>query len=502
MLNPSQMAAFSAIVADQEPAFLTGSAGTGKTRVIHSLRSYYQSQGKIVYTMAPTALAASHIGGMTMHFFAGIKPNTPRTYDNYGHPTDIPKRARYHYREGNVWIIDEISMVPPYLLCQLLSELIYVRGGFKHPQNTEDEWTIHPGAYIKLILVGDFYQLPPIPDPQTPTGSQFVFQTALWKHLFPDYRNCFYLSVPMRQTSPDFLDLLRKLRRGVPLQPKHQHMIQDAMQRATRTDTVTRLCSRVAECDRFNQTQLDKLEHPLVVFPAQDTGSFELLSLLKKQSRLPQCLSIKEEAAVLLTSNQWFRDFGVFNGSFGIVRKILVEQHAIQIFFPAIQQELTITPVEEEVVDYKVHSTKRKIDTESATRRQFPLLLGWAITIHKSQGMTFDQLEITTQSIFAEGQLYTAVSRLRTWEGVRLVDWKNKLIQPSPLVKRYYLPLEKSGYFARLHERLAPGQDTKCIFKKPISDKKRRLPADCNQDSIQPEKQTCLHDTVYLHNSF
>lgn len=405
--------------------FLTGEPGAGKTHTINRYVAWLRSHGIEPAITASTGIAATHIGGMTIHSWSGIGIKTHLTSDD-------KRRLRENNRlatrmlKTQVLIIDEISMLDGQTLetvdaaCRTLRE------------------TDEPFGGMQIVLVGDFFQLPPIQKPafarrpQEDDGVQSFFEEDDGEEAFPDspfafhahaWRNAdpavCYLSEQHRQADTRYLALLAALRRGEVTSHVSQ-LLQTRRIPPPRDGIQTRLFTHNANVDRVNDAQLDALPGEVHQFEMRSFGNPRVTESLKKSCLSPEFLRLKKDARVMFTKND---PAGAFvNGTLGHVAGFSTDTGT-----PIIQtvtgRQVSVAPV-----DWAMSDGVKELGKIT----QLPLRLAWAVTVHKSQGMTLDAAEMDLSGAFEYGQGYVALSRVRSLEGLYVNGWNQRALQVHP----------------------------------------------------------------------
>ncbi len=382
--------------------FLTGEPGTGKTYVLNQYIAWLEAAGLKVAVTASTGIAATHIGGMTIHSWSGIGARdhiTPYDLDQITGREKTVKRVK----QAQVLVIDEISMLGASTLdavetvCRTIRESQEAFGG------------------LQVIFVGDFFQLPPI----TQRGDEvrYAFEGRAWAHAQPLI--C-YLDEQYRQEDEMFLGLLRSIRKRQ-VEEDHYTLLQEQKDIAYEDIEPTKLYTHNADVDAVNAGKLKELSGYSRKFQMTATGNKQLLTGLVKSCLSPELLELKEEAMVMCTKNNF--EAGYVNGTLGRVTGFDADG------YPTIRTtddvEVTIKPSSWDVVE-----EKRVV----ASIEQIPLRLAWAITVHKSQGMSLDAAEIDLSKAFVYGQGYVALSRVRSLEGLKLIGMHPNALQVDPKV--------------------------------------------------------------------
>ncbi len=387
------------ILLSGEHVMLTGPAGSGKTYVLNEFIRRAKKAGKHVSVTATTGLAATHINGTTIHAWSGIGilDELPEDYED-----DLLKSRRDIIEATDVLIIDEISMLHDYRLDMVDYVARKVR---------EDE---RPFGGIQVVLCGDFFQLPPVNRHDSREGS-FVVNSEVWEALDPVV--C-YLAEQHRQDDEVLLDILNALRQG-DIRRGHAETLLGRLDATFGDDEVTELHTVNVDVDRINQQKLEALEGNIHVYAAVTTGKDNYVASLKRSCIALESLQLKRGALVMAIKNSPERKY--VNGSIGVVKEF---------------EALTNYPVVEfrsgRIVTMKEDTWElRDGDKKRASMSQIPLRLAWAITVHKSQGMTLDAARIDLRRAFVEGMGYVALSRVRSLDGLSLVGINQMALRVS-----------------------------------------------------------------------
>lgn len=383
--------------------FLTGEPGAGKTYVLNQYIEHLKDHGIAVAVTASTGIAATHIGGVTIHSWTGmgVKKNlSPQELDALEGKQYLWKR----FDTTKVLIIDEISM----LSSEQFDTVDQICRAFKRNQK--------PFGGMQIIAVGDFFQLPPITKGEE--VPKFAFESNAWKE--SKLLVC-YLKEQWRQDDGSLLSILKSIRKGDIEEgfPELEERLETVFEDIVRP---TRLYTHNADVDQINLEELDKINTELVAYSMMGKGKDDLVEKLKESCLSPEVLYLKPGAVVMCTKNNF--EAGYVNGTLGEVIEICKDTG-----YPTIvtNQGKTIT----------IEPTTWAIDDGDkvlAQIEQVPLRLAWAITVHKSQGMSLDAVELDLSKAFEYGQGYVALSRARSLSGLKLLGFHGNALMVHPKV--------------------------------------------------------------------
>lgn len=385
--------------------FLTGAAGAGKTYVLNKYIRYLKNNGVKVAVTASTGIAATHIQGTTIHAWSGIGVRDHVTQHDLEKLLKIP-RIRSNYKKAHVLIIDEVSMLHTYQLDMVDTIARYMR-------NCDE-----PFGGIQLVLCGDFFQLPPVSSASPGDKKLFAFEAEAW--LNGNIHVC-YLEEQHRQSEDELLTVLNDIRSGtagehtrVPLRTRYKKEPEGDIK-------ATKLYSRNINVDVINERELRKIDEQEEVFQMQTEGFDLLVEGLKKHCLAPEALILKVGAEVMFIKNDPLGRY--VNGT----RCVVVGFEKSEEGWPIVKtyQNKTIVVAPEDW-HYEDNGVIR------ATLTQVPLRLAWAITIHKSQGMTLDAAEIDLGDAFEPGMGYVALSRVRSLSGLKLMNLNQMALTVHP----------------------------------------------------------------------
>ena len=384
--------------------FITGSAGTGKTYLLNEYTQYLKERRVYPTIVAPTGIAASHLGGQTIHsFFAlGIRESIDEGYVEF---LLDKKYLKTRFSKLKLLIIDEVSMISP----ELFSSMDLILRGFKG--------TDAPFGGVQVVISGDFFQLPPVS--RVPKEKRFAWQSPVWKAL--DLQTC-YLQDKFRQDDERLIGILDDIRSGN-ISESSETLLASRHEKELSITTPTKLYTHNVDVDRINLDELNKLDGEPKHFVCETKGSEKNIEKIFKSSLVLEELALKKGAVVIFIKNN--TEEGYVNGTTGVV----------QSFSPIDNMPIVRTTegkkIKLDLEDWSLENDSGKV---TATVSQVPLRLAWAITIHKSQGMTLDAAEIDLSKTFETGQGYVALSRIKNIEGLRLMGLNPMALRVDPLI--------------------------------------------------------------------
>ena len=383
------------IMLSGENVFLTGAAGSGKTFTLNQFIKLAKNSGKKVSVTATTGLAATHLGGNTIHAWSGIG-----IYDYLSRKffEKFPKTRAEIIKNTDILVIDEISMLHDFRLDMVEEICRTIR------QNDK------PFGGIQVILCGDFFQLPPINRNGSRTGG-FAIHSNAWK--IAEFTIC-YLEENHRQKNDELSEILNALRAD-DLRRKHAQSLIDridvelSFKSGDFSKNLTELHTTNIDVDKINEQKLAELEGEEFHFVQTTTGAKNYVETLQKSVLAPELLRLKKGALVMAVKNAQNRQY--VNGSIGEVIDFerLTDYPIVQFRNGKI---ITMVPETWEMRDG---------EKKRASIIQIPLRLAYAITVHKSQGMTLDAARIDLRKAFSEGMGYVALSRVRSLDRLYLL---------------------------------------------------------------------------------
>ena len=384
--------------------FLTGKAGTGKTTFLRALKEHSNKRNVIV---APTGVAAMNAGGMTIHSFfqLPLSPFVPNA--NIKNRFDYSKEKRKIMRTLDLLIIDEISMVR----ADVLDAIDSVLRRFREPNK--------PFGGVQLLMIGDLQQLTPV---VTPTEEELLQRYYDTPYFFGSkaLRSINYVTIELthvyRQQDETFITLLNNIREGNVSENDLQRLNQryDPSFQPKQGSDYIRLTTHNRMAESYNEDQLRNLPTRAYTFSAETEGNFPEYNYPTDFN-----LTLKVGAQVMFIRNDNIGRY--YNGRIGHVT--YVDNEKISVLCPGDEGAFDVEAETWENTKYTLNEKTKQIEAEvQGTFKQYPLRLAWAITIHKSQGLTFEHAIIDAQASFASGQVYVALSRCKSLEGLVLAS--------------------------------------------------------------------------------
>lgn len=388
--------------------FLTGAAGSGKTFVLNAYADYLRENGaySVVGVTASTGIAATHMGGMTIHAWSGIGVRdklSDRDIDELEERQYLWKR----FEKARVLIIDEVSMLHHFRL-DLIERIVR---SFK--RNTL------PFGGLQVILCGDFFQLPPVSRSGEPPAL-FAYHSGAWDSL--GLKMC-YLEEQHRHQDAEFIEILNAVRDNKVTEEIRDRLRSRFNKKLEGEIEPTKLYSHNVDVDAENERELGKISGKEEMFSMMEHGGEHLATTLKKSCLAPEKLRLKIGARVMFVKNNF--EMGYANGTLGVV----TDCSSAGITVRTSRGE----SVRVERANWRIEDGGKKL----AEIIQYPLRLAWAITVHKSQGMSLDAAEIDLSQSFEKGMGYVALSRVRTLAGLSLKGLNEMALKVHPEVLEY-----------------------------------------------------------------
>lgn len=407
--------------------YLTGSAGSGKTYLLNKYIDYLETHNIPVAVTASTGIAATHMNGMTIHSWSGI--GIKNFLDEKGlNELEDKKYLWKRFEKARVLIIDEISM----LHASQLDMVEKVCRRFKRNDK--------PFGGLQIILSGDFFQLPPI-SRNEPASSQshgeaknesgMIFKSQAWKILNPAI--C-YIEEQHRQEDDELTEILNTIRSNN-MEEKHYELLRSRIGAKLKNEIkATKLYTHNINVDEINNIELEQIKSEEKISMMTSSGPEPLVEILKKSCLAHEKLRLKIGAEVMCIKNNF--EEGYVNGSRGKIIGFEKENGN-----PIIElyngRKVSLKPelwaIEE---DGRI----------KASVSQIPLRLAWAITVHKSQGMSLDNAQIDLSRSFSYGMGYVALSRVRTLEGISLVGFNAEALRVDPNILEFDQELKNSSF--------------------------------------------------------
>jgi ATP-dependent DNA helicase PIF1 len=393
--------------------FITGPAGSGKTHLVNEYIAYLKSHEVPIGITASTGIAATHMGGVTIHSWSGMGIRNSldkRDLDDLAEKAYVANRIK----ETQVLIIDEVSMLHHFRLDTLNDILKHIRKSDK------------PFGGIQIVLCGDFFQLPPVSKFGEP-DTHFIYRSEAWKE--GKFTVC-YLSENYRQKDDMHLAILNEIRSGEVSDGARDELRSRYNKRTLTSVMPTRLYTHNIDVDKVNDVELGKVSGPEAVYEMTSKGRKPLVEALKKSCLAPEQLRLRKGAQVMCVKNNF--DKGYVNGTLGTIVSCGFGLDPIIQTLPSVEwpqgRRVTI-----EMADWKIEDDGRVL----AEIRQYPIRLAWAITVHKSQGMSLDAIEVDLSKSFEPGMGYVALSRVRTLNGLTILGINENALQVHPEVLEY-----------------------------------------------------------------
>jgi ATP-dependent DNA helicase PIF1 len=396
--------------------FLTGKAGTGKTTLLKKIK---ENSSKKMAVVAPTGVAAMNAKGTTINSFFQLPPGSffpgDISLENLqsgilsiqSMVSDLSySREKINlFNELTLLVIDEVSMVR----CDLLDVIDAILRAVRK-NNT-------PFGGVQLLLIGDLYQLPPVTKREDWTFLSRAYASPYFFDALVIRRNPLLqieLTTVFRQTEPEFINILNDIRNnqisesGLALLNKRY----DPLFKASDDLNPIIITSHNAEANAINKEKLDELPGMEYIFEGETSGEFRDLGL-----QAEQLLKLKEGAQIMFIKNDTGDNRKFYNGKIGKVKSI--KDGKIYISFPN-EEDLLLEKSSWQSFEYKTDAEEAIVQQQVGEFSQYPVKLAWAVTIHKSQGLTFDSAIIDAGKSFVAGQVYVALSRVRTLNGMVL----------------------------------------------------------------------------------
>jgi ATP-dependent DNA helicase PIF1 len=394
--------------------FLTGAPGAGKTYVLNEFVGRAQRAGKRVAVTASTGIAASHLGGTTIHSWSGLGIADSLTSDDLRKFKES-ERLTKRYNGTDILVIDEVSMLHGARLDMVNQVAKLLRGSDA------------PFGGLQVVLVGDLFQLPPVS--RQSSSFDFAHLSAAWQEL--DLKVCYITEQHRQQDNDLLLAMLEAMRLGS-LDDSHELLLRERLSSQPAADVVvTRLYAHNLDVEAINQKHLQQLDGESRTFYRQTKGGKAKLEQLSKSLLAPEELELKLDAEVMFVANNFAEGF--VNGSRG---QIVDFERSLPVVRLLNGKRVHVQP----------HTWSLNEDGRvRAEVSQLPLRLAWAITIHKSQGMSLDAAVIDLSRAFTPGMGYVALSRVRGLNGLYLQGINNMALAMHPQIGEYDQHLRRAS---------------------------------------------------------
>lgn len=398
--------------------FITGPAGSGKTYVLNEYIKYLKEHDVPIGITASTGIAATHMGGVTIHSWSGIGVKDRLTLQDIEEITE-KSYIKSKVQAAKVLIIDEVSMLHHFRL-DLINRVL------KHVRRSNE-----PFGGLQVILCGDFFQLPPVSRMGEPEAS-FVYNSQAWKE--GGFVVC-YLHENFRQGDDPILNILNEIRTGEVSDESREQLRSRHISNIDRAEQgldyeSTRLYTHNIDVDKVNEVELNKVQANEFVYEMSTRGKKPLVEMLKKSCLAPEFLRLRKGARVMCVKNNFEK--GYVNGTLGVVVSCAPDSDPVIRSAP--------TPDFPEGKLLTIEKTTWKIEDNSkllAELSQYPLRLAWAITVHKSQGMSLDSVSVDLSKVFESGMGYVALSRVRTLSGLSILGFNENAFAVNGQVLEY-----------------------------------------------------------------
>lgn len=403
--------------------FITGQPGAGKTFLVNQYTQYLKANNIPVGITASTGIAATHIEGITIHSWSGIGINKKMS------GLEMAKLGSREYlrdriNNTEVLIIDEISMLCADQLDTVSTICGIVRG------NSE------PFGGLQVILVGDFFQLPPI-SKSGESPARFVSESEVWKNM--DLKIC-YLTEQYRQTDNEYLKVLNAIRDDN-ITDDIQNILDSKVEEASDGDNYPiELYTHNFNVDKTNKSRLKIIDKPSHFYDMETQGIEMFVNMLKRNCLASERLELKVGAVVMFLKNNF--EAGYINGTMGIVEDF-IDNHPVVVLNKGKKIIVNKTSWSFEERDPKTGEMVVR-----ATLFQFPIKLAWAVTIFKSQGQSLDMAKIDLRKAFDYGMGYVALSRVTTLDGLNLLGYNNIALKVDPDIR------EKDKEFLKISDKM------------------------------------------------
>ncbi|MCL2280858.1 PIF1 family DEAD/DEAH box helicase [Candidatus Saccharibacteria bacterium] len=414
------------IMLDGHNVFLTGPAGAGKTYTLNEFVRLAKKSGKKVAVTATTGIAATHLNGNTIHAWSGlgVLDNLPRYFFD-----KLPKGRREQIEKADILIIDEISMLHDYRLDLIDTVCRTVRG-------VDESF-----GGLQVVFCGDFFQLPPVTrstdrpefDDEIPR-TEFAYNALSWQNADPVI---LYLDSQHRQNDDEFLEILGKIRRDEIVRSDAEKIAKRFQAELDDAQEITELHTTNRDVDSINDRKMNALPGDFLSFEMSHTGSSNYVDRLKKSCLAPEILRLKKGALVMALKND--PEQGFVNGSIGVITG----------FGGPFNNPIVEFRNGRKITVHEVSWELRDGDKKRASITQIPLRPAYAITVHKSQGMTLDSAKINLKNVFEPGMGYVALSRVRSLNSLSILGLHSNAFKIHPEVLEHDQKFRQSAEIAK-----------------------------------------------------
>ena len=384
--------------------FLTGNAGTGKTYTLNNIIRELKRKGKIVAVTASTGIASTHINGSTIHSWSSIGIRDKLSEEDFWKIRNN-KFSHDRINSADVLVIDEISMLHDYRFDLVNDVCKFVCGNRNKPF-----------AGKQVIVVGDFFQLPPVN--KNSNVKNYCFNADAWKEA--NFKVCYLKKIYRQESDETLIDLLNSIRSNN-IQPHHHEILNSLQNNNKNNDISMELYCTNKNVDIINSVELSKIKSETVISRMESSGLDFKVESLKKNILAADTLLLKKGARVMFLVNDFPRN--VVNGTLGeIVDVSGIADGTIKMKVYRAGKVIDVVKHKWEIMEY---DDRAGCDVAVASVTQFPVKLAWALTIHKSQGATFDYINLDLRDTFVENMGYVALSRVTTLDGLQLAGYNN-----------------------------------------------------------------------------
>lgn len=411
-LNEGQKKAFRTCITNQH-IFLTGGAGTGKSFIVNRYRKMMEDMGATVPVVASTGAAAVLVGGQTFHRFFGL--DGARDVEALVNRALSKEYVWHRLSKVGAIILDEVSMLPGYAF-----EAAYQIA--QRVRRSSEPW-----GGMGILAVGDFRQLPPVVK-QYEGPRPWVFLTKAWEEtgFVPAM-----LTEPVRATDRDFVAILNDARIGK-LTERIEAFLNEKTVGQIEAD-IPRVFARKVDVESFNQKKLAELTGNTVLRSTEYKGHDRYTDELRKNAPIPEQLAFRRGALVMMRQNA--KDDSYVNGSLGHIVDFYGESGPDPMIIVKLLsgQSIMVAPSKFMLTD--------EFGDILATCENYPMTLAWATTIHKSQGATMDAALLDLAGLWEPGQLYVALSRVRSPDGIKVISWDPRAFKKDRKVSEFHKEL-------------------------------------------------------------